>query len=522
MNALGAIVSKSERKVALLGDHCPVHEIVGQEGEFAHALGVTQKNRSDFSHSEVNSFCPRTNTPLIDTVLRMEAPKAAGRLTRAIYCPDPTCTSQRIYRRRCGCGRACRWRCPKCSTEQYASNAARHKCTRNDFERTTITSLSETTESKRLLWVVRDKHYTNYVSVERSSFQVPKNAKELLIRELDSNNAAGELLMEEYNAMACILSSKYGHAVRFIDCSVLRKQMYESQHAFDALFCDIDIFVDGNWPYMLNMESDHQLFLAQMERLRYHLGIQCFPSPEDLRFVAFKHLYHGALSKSGIPVIPSVYLWRDDASAIEVALDKVLSFLTASVDQRLVVVLKRVLSESGQHVFILSGNDKTELVKQIQQKLGASPSKRVHWWLLQPLINEFTTVPELKIYFDIEARVVSVYAYKHRPLSSHESEVRELRSDLPLASEEWKYLNVDVAVRLAKQTRSVVLQYAPSLAPLLRIDVIHTLKDGFLVNEVEHFGNAWLHSQNNGLGKGIVEHFARSLDMYFRSQHRAR
>ena len=89
-------------------------------------------------------------------------------------------------------------------------------------------------------------------------------------------------------------------------------------------------------------------------------------------------------------------------------------------------------------------------------------------------------------------------------------EVLELRrDDAPL----WRAHEVDAALPVALEVRQAILRAAPSLAPLMRIDLIRTKEWGFLVNEVEHFGDTWLQLQRS-TSASILPRIAASLESW--------
>lgn len=102
-------------------------------------------------------------------------------------------------------------------------------------------------------------------------------------------------------------------------------------------------------------------------------------------------------------------------------------------------------------------------------------------------IAEFTTRHELKLYFDVDGRLLvaftNIFLPKKRAMKGTDVEVLELRCDIP---QQWLDHRVDEALAIAVSVRREIVRVAPSLAPLLRIDLIRTDQWGFLINEIEY------------------------------------
>ena len=277
--------------------------------------------------------------------------------------------------------------------------------------------------------------------------------------------------------------------------------------------------VDGYWPYAC---------AAKHTQLRHYLDsllslnpkLCMCPAPADTLFAAHKSRYHSYLETAFEKrvVIPSVYL-PPCASIDEVK--EALADLTQRVATANGLVLKRGLSGSGYHVEYINKPSLALTARQIYNVLNGAHAKGVPtMWLLQPKLTEFAERHELKLYFDVHGQLIHAYANmflpKLAPINDQEAnavvEVIELRRDEPRL---WLAHDVDVALSLALEVRRAVLRMAPSLAPLMRLDLIRTKEWGFVVNEVEHFGGTWLQLQRTTSATALpriaasVEHWAR-------------
>ena len=144
---------------------------------------------------------------------------------------------------------------------------------------------------------------------------------------------------------------------------------------------------------------------------------------------------------------------------------------------------------------------------------------------MQPFVDDFSANHELKLYFDVSGLMVAAFAQRLRqplPMGACRNnlpldfDIWELRQD-PIGLKEWSKLRVDEAIIVAQWAREIVLKIAPSLAPLLRVDLVYYATKGiFIVNKVEYLGNAWLLAQHSRLGIRLVAHFADSVDHYLK------
>jgi hypothetical protein len=232
----------------------------------------------------------------------------------------------------------------------------------------------------------------------------------------------------------------------------------------------------------------------QLENLCVY-GIQCFPTPTDVLFAAHKHRYMSYLLRSGVPIIPTVFIDPSDthiASAIKL-------LCNGSKTQLEQVYLKRGISEGGRCVWKLKPSPKV-----INAHIRKHSGDQGAFWLLQPPIRGLD-LPEIKLFFTLGAAFVYGLA-QHRTREKSVYHFEELRVD----SQNWKRYRVDEAILFAAKVYHIVSKKARSLGVVMRIDTVLT-DDGFLVNEVEHFGNMWLLTQYSSMGSELLAHIVGAV-----------
>jgi len=116
-----------------------------------------------------------------------------------------------------------------------------------------------------------------------NSFTLPKDFKvsKDLENDVQKDESYEEVVLEGYAAVACVLQQN-GFKIRFMEEDIFIKEL---ERMNTAAFKDLDLIVYGNWPYKCNNLAETY---QQLENLSVH-GIEIFPSPSDVLFVANKH-----------------------------------------------------------------------------------------------------------------------------------------------------------------------------------------------------------------------------------------
>lgn len=238
----------------------------------------------------------------------------------------------------------------------------------------------------------------------------------------------------------------------------------------------------------------------QLENLCFY-GIQCFPTPTDTLFAA-KHRYLTWLLQSGIPIIPTVFV---DPSSGTNDIKGAIKTLCKNADAPLNhVYLKRGVSESANCVWKLEAN-----MKAITACIKDNPGNQGAFWFIQPPVAELEDQPEIKLFFTLHATFAFGFAQR-RTGEKSVYQFEELRVD----SRNWEQYRVSAAITFATRVYTVVALKAPSLGVVMRIDLVLMASGGFLVNEVEHFGNMWLLIQHSSIGGELMEKVVSAMYQY--------
>lgn len=427
-----------------------------------------------------------------------------------IFCPK-RCRSdaQHLGDRSCGeCGSLLCFTCVRCGRVLSLANRSKgHRC-----------ALSEAPAQPPPSTPLAKKTFLLILRPGDSLAVVPPRLLQVLpkrfVRELVEENSIGEPLTEEYNLVMFHLHL-LGHTVRFMARADWTELLYRnSPQDWHKKLGDVDVVLDGYWPYeCANQHAQVRHHLDELSSVVPSLRI-C-PSPSDTLFAAHKARYHAYLERTFEKriVIPSVYL---SAKCSTGTIKEALASLQAVADTNRGLALKRGLSGSARQVYFFDEQAHAVTVKQLHRVLhSADAADFATLWLLQPTLPEFQSRHELKLYFDVSGHLLVALASvflprkrrQHKTQENGDLEVIELRRDNP---SQWLKHNVDEAIGLALQARRAILRVAPSLAPLMRIDVIRTERWGFLVNEVEHLGDTWLQLQRTS-SADFAAAIARSL-----------
>ena len=201
-----------------------------------------------------------------------------------------------------------------------------------------------------------------------------------------------------------------------------------------------------------------------------------------------KHQYVSWLKSIPLPTIPTVFF---DPS------DKDIKTTISHLPQTNKIYIKRSVSEASSHVFQFKPSD----IKEIQS-IMKKHHKLDTFWLIQPSILELEQNPEIKIYIDQGQFCTGFLQFRTKEKGSFVHE--ELRRDNLIT---WNKYQIDGAIAFAGIIYKHLLQKCPEVACFFRVDLVLKEK-GFLINELEHFGNMWLMTAFSTLG---LEFFHRII-----------
>ena len=126
----------------------------------------------------------------------------------------------------------------------------------------------------RILWIKKVP--------STNGFTLPKDFK--VSKDLENNiqkDEYEEAVLEGYAALACVLQQN-DFQIRFMEKDIFIKEL-ETMNT--AALKNFDLIVYGNWSYKCNNLAETY---QNLENLSVN-GIEIFPSPSDVLFVANKH-----------------------------------------------------------------------------------------------------------------------------------------------------------------------------------------------------------------------------------------
>lgn len=224
--------------------------------------------------------------------------------------------------------------------------------------------------------------------------------KELLQEHVEAN-PIGEHQTEDYTLLMLQLQLM-GHAVHFISRAEWKRMLCANDPSeWRTKLKDIDVLVDGYWPY--ECAAEHTKLRHLLDELCALMpALRLLPSPADTLFIAHKCRIHAYLEQAMEKrrVIPSVYL---SAGCSVGAAEEAVAALTKTHHTRLGVVLKRGLSSGpNNEAYHFANQARAALSKHIHRTLHTAAADGVPTlWLLQPRLAEFAESPVLHLYFDV-------------------------------------------------------------------------------------------------------------------------
>lgn len=308
------------------------------------------------------------------------------------------------------------------------------------------------------------------------------------------------------------LSEKYGFRVHKVQDQTLRGM--EWMDAYDAVFaniaCDphfklvqvfhhwyeveaalaspveslheVDVLVLGNWIHEVTKDdlTVTQRWLERLRMVEVEAGCKIFPPLDYSMTFARKELLIPILARCVRPPaspIPTVcMLPGKDRSELIASFGKEVQTL----------VCKRSISESKQHVLFLDRDTwiKEGKTKKKKTKHGASGTNVL--WIVQPYLEEFSKSNELRLYIVDCKFLFGVASAFH----NNSSEMTLYPFGPGRRDGEWS----EEAVQVAEQVVQAVSKFQVDAGRFLRIDMIRsTDKKSWFINELEFFGNAFLH-----------------------------
>jgi hypothetical protein len=295
---------------------------------------------------------------------------------------------------------------------------------------------------------------------------VPKKHN-LRIHSVKEPSMRGEQWMDAYDALFASIASDT-EAFQLVRVYHTWEEVLKALEDPIASLKGLDVLVLGNWVHQVT-NDDGALPLEWLERLRIvelQTGCRIFPPLDYSVTFARKELVMQLLERCAIPAakpIPTMAIfgeWRE-------ALDQF-------AQGHPTMVLKRSISETCSHVQFVETKDLAVF------PFGTLP------WLLQPVITEFEEHNELRL-----------YVVNGRFLWGVSSSFREKGEDMSLFPFALGRVGSDWdpdAIKVAESLIAALARHQAHAARFLRIDMVRCNADrGWFINELEFFGNTYLH-----------------------------
>ena len=371
------------------------------------------------------------------------------------------------------CGNALQKKCPGCESLVNYSNAAKHikKCVGDKGE--------EEVESKRVGYLAADFDVQSgtlplgqYCGALCEGF--PKH-----FRKLVATDPTGECsnIVDAYDAIwGTIFATtrmKLVHTFTSLD-AILEAKWEELP--------DMNILVIGNWVYPTAFQDESngkvlaEKVYHKLQELEVDRRMHIFPPLDYVWYFARKVHYYNKLSlmrlPSGIHIIPTLsvpteHFWKKRLQ--EFAKDNNITDL----------MLKREMSEISKHVRKMKIN-----------ALGALDGRTTGFrWMAQPVLEEFAQQREFRM-FVIEGRCR--WGVATRVMEDDNGVVVHKIGCAP-GRKAWDSDGGKEAAAVAERIVELVRKDMSHAAKFLRVDMVRRRGGGWWINELEYFGNAFIH-----------------------------
>jgi hypothetical protein len=303
-------------------------------------------------------------------------------------------------------------------------------------------------------------------------------------QKLEIDDPTGQMIMvDAYDAIWGTLfavkskSFKLVHTFRCLD-EVFTVRSWSSS---------INILVIGNWAHHVALKDNlngKSLALDMYHRLQdleIQEKVRIFPPLDYVWCFAQKVHYYNKLSYLRLPkdshVIPTI------AVSKEHAWKKKLLVFAEELDVK-ELMLKRELSEMSKHTIKMK-------VNSLQTLEGRSSGFN---WMAQPVLNEFSVGPEFRM-FVIEG--TCKWGVATRFIHDGDGVSLEKVACAP-GRRAWDFEGGSEAARVAEKIVKIVSSnMSTHAARFLRVDMVKRNRNGgWWINELEYFGNAFIHFES--------------------------
>jgi hypothetical protein len=379
--------------------------------------------------------------------------------------------------RECGCGLL--KKCPDCATFVSYSNVAKHLkkcCVKSNGE-----GEEEEGPSFRVGYLASDWDVAKgtlpsgqYCAVPCENF--PEHFHKLVLNDPTEGES---YIVDAYDAIwgTLFASSKQWKLIH---------TFHSIKEVLEEEWPQVDILVLGNWVYptafqdetngkALALDMYHKLQELEVDR-----RLRIFPPLDYVWYFAQKVHYYHKLSMMRLPnsafVIPTVpvpteHFWKRKLQ--DFAKEQGVSEL----------MLKRELSETSKHV-----------LKAKASAIGALAGRASGFrWMAQPVLQEFCEEREFRMFV---INSTCKWGVATRFVNDDETGVVLEKIACAPGRKSWDKGGGKEAATVAELVVEVVSQELACASKFLRVDMVKRKGGGWWINELEYFGNAFIHFES--------------------------
>jgi hypothetical protein len=372
------------------------------------------------------------------------------------------------------CGTALQKKCPGCESLVNYSNAAKHikKCVGDKGE--------EEAESKRVGYLASEwdleKGTLPLGQYCGSCAGFPEHFRKLVVKDPTGESSN---IVDAYDAVwgTIFATTRLKLVHTFTSLDAILEANWEG-------LPDMDIVVIGNWGHPkafednVNGKSLAEEVYHKLQDLEIDRHILVFPPLDYAWYFARKVHYYNKLSllrlpsSGGIHIIPTIavpteHFWKKPLQAF------------AKENNVRELILKREISEISKHVYKMK-------VDALEALEGRTTGFR---WMAQPVLEEFAHEREFRM-FVVDGRCLWGVATR---VLEDDAGVSVHKIGCAPGRKAWDSDGGKEAAAVAERVVEVVRKDMVHAGKFLRVDMVKRNGGGWWINELEYFGNAFIH-----------------------------
>ena len=316
---------------------------------------------------------------------------------------------------------------------------------------------------------------------------LPNGAPVFRVHKVTDRSMPGQEWMDSYDAVFAHIASD-----ETFECVHIFKDWQEVRTLVNATsplsavkaLAGVNLIVLGNWVHDIVLkdgEASHEAIMVwhqRLERLELELDCRIFPPLDYIMYFARKEVYYRHLGRSTLPIslecIPTLFIshlqksWKKDSVEF--------------VGDAEAIVFKRSVSERKLHMHLVKKDAIKSLVLFDRGTKGLT-------WLVQPDIPQFREYNEIRLYFvggNLLWGVTSNF--------DANGDIALFAFGKGLHGGEWDSALVHAAKTLVELVATRLNTHARHF---LRVDLIKKCDGRWYINELEPFGNTFLHMEVN-------------------------